>query len=115
MDFEKAQHLLARYNVVERKPAIAQQTVSGLALVAELREDWKEAEGRLRELLKLTPEALVARQRLARALFWQGRRGRRLQGLDGGQEHRPRECNQAQHQGDLPLPGSRHGPVLQPV
>ena len=50
-----------------------QQMLSGIAQVAEANEDWKEAEARLRDLLKLAPEDLVAHQRLARALFWQGK------------------------------------------
>ena len=42
--------------------------------MAEDREDWKEAESRLRELLKLAPEDVVVLQRLAHSLFWQGKR-----------------------------------------
>jgi tetratricopeptide (TPR) repeat protein len=72
MDFEKAQTLLAKYTNAQRKPAMQQQTHSGLAAVAELHEEWKEAEAHLRDLLKLSPENLVAHQRLARCLFWQG-------------------------------------------
>jgi tetratricopeptide (TPR) repeat protein len=39
--------------------------------VAEAREDWKEAEARLRELLKLAPSDLQSHERLAKSLFWQ--------------------------------------------
>ena len=72
MDFDKAKQMLATYTNDERKGAMEQQTMSGIAQVAEADEDWKEAEARLRDLLKLAPEDLVAHQRLARALFWQG-------------------------------------------
>ena len=44
MDFEKAKQLLAAYTNAERKGAMEQQMMSGIALVAEAREDWKEAE-----------------------------------------------------------------------
>ena len=47
------------------------QSLSGLAQAAEAREDWKEAESRLRDLLKLAPDNVVVRQRLAHALFGQ--------------------------------------------
>lgn len=70
-DFDKAKALLATYTNAERKSAIEQQMLSGVAQVSEAREDWKEAESRMRELLKLAPEDLVAHQRLARSLFWQ--------------------------------------------
>ena len=73
MDFEKAKQLLATYTNAKRKGAMEQQILSGIAQVAEAREDWKEAESRLRDLLKLAPEDLVAHQRLARSLFWQGK------------------------------------------
>ena len=44
MDFDKAKQLLATYTNDERKAAMEQQTMSGIAQVAESREDWKEAE-----------------------------------------------------------------------
>ena len=72
MDFEKAQQLLARYRNYDRKAVLQRQTCNGLAQVAEAREDWVETEKQLRELLKLAPEDLLAQQRLARCLFWQG-------------------------------------------
>jgi predicted Zn-dependent protease len=55
----------------DRKPAPEQQTLRGLARLAESLEDWPDAEAQLRELLKLVPDDLVVRQRLAKALFWQ--------------------------------------------
>ncbi len=72
MDFDKAQQLLAQYTNAHRKKILEQQTMSGIAQVAESREDWKVAEARLQDLLKLAPEDLVAHQRLAHSLFWQG-------------------------------------------
>ena len=73
-DLEKARQLLATYTNATRKGALEQQTLSGLALLAELRKDWKETESLLRELLKIAPADLLARQRLARSLFWQYKR-----------------------------------------
>jgi len=73
MDFDKAKQLLATYTNADRKGAMEQQTISGIAQVAETREEWKEAESRLRDFLKLSPEDLVGHQRLARSLFWQGK------------------------------------------
>ena len=72
LDFDKAKQLLASYTNTDRKGAMEQQMKSGVALLAESRQDWKAAEALLRELLKLAPEDLVAHQRLARALFLQG-------------------------------------------
>jgi len=74
LDFDKAKALLATYTNAERKSAMEQQTKSGIALLAESRQDpehWKMAQTLLEELLKLAPDDLVAHQRLARAMFWQ--------------------------------------------
>ncbi len=71
LDFDKAKQLLASYTNADRKAAMEQQTKSGIALLAESRQDWQTAETLLRDLLKVAPEDLVAHQRLARALFWQ--------------------------------------------
>jgi tetratricopeptide (TPR) repeat protein len=73
MDFDKAKQLLETYANKDRKGAMEQQTLSGIAQLAEASEDWKGAESRLRKLLELAPEDLVAHQRLARSLFWQGK------------------------------------------
>ena len=70
-DFEKAKQSLAAYTNAQRKGGMEQQILSGIAQVAEVREDWKEAESRLRELLQLAPEDVFVLQRLAHALFWQ--------------------------------------------
>ncbi|MGO9112431.1 MAG: tetratricopeptide repeat protein [Thermoguttaceae bacterium] len=72
-DFDKAKQLLPAYTNTERKAGMEQQVLNGTAQVAEAREDWKEAESRLKELLKLAPENLDAHQRLAKSLFWQGK------------------------------------------
>jgi tetratricopeptide (TPR) repeat protein len=53
-------------------------TLSGIAQVAEVRQNWKEAEAKLRKLLQVMPEDLVAYQRLARSLFWQGPAGQNV-------------------------------------
>ena len=74
MDFEKAKQLLAGYNVAKRKKAkevLALDAASGIARVAEIREDWPQAESCLREVWQLDPENVFTYQRLARALFRQ--------------------------------------------
>lgn len=71
MDFDKAKALLAAHARPERKGTIELQILSGMAQVAEIREDWKEAEARLRDLLKLAPKDLLTHRRLAQTLFWQ--------------------------------------------
>ena len=73
MNFEKARQLLATYTNAARKGTLQQAMLNSLALLAEVRQDWKEAETRLRELLKVVPEYPFAHQRLARCLFWQGK------------------------------------------
>ena len=55
LDFDKAKQLLAAYTNAERKGVMEQQVLSGIAQVAEVRQDWKEAETRLRDLLKWRP------------------------------------------------------------
>jgi tetratricopeptide (TPR) repeat protein len=71
LDFAKANQLLANYTNVDRKPIIQQQALSGMASVAERREQWAQAQQRLEEFLKESPNDIVALQRLARAKFWQ--------------------------------------------
>jgi tetratricopeptide (TPR) repeat protein len=73
MDFDKSQALLKAYTNAGRKGAIELQILSGIAQVAEFREDWKEAETGLRAFLEKSPKDLLARQRLARCLFWQNK------------------------------------------
>ena len=86
MLFDKAKQLLEKYSAnADRKAAMEQQVLSGVAEVAEANasnsdfntdrqlEEWKTAETRLRDLVKLAPDNLQGRQRLARALFWQGK------------------------------------------
>jgi tetratricopeptide (TPR) repeat protein len=70
-DFEKARSLLAAYPNEKRKKELEIKTMSGIAQVAEAREDWKTAEDRLRDILVKSPDDLGARQRLARCLFQQ--------------------------------------------
>ena len=73
LSFDKAKAMLAKYTNAERKGALEQQTLSGMAVLAEARGDWKEAEARLRDLLKVAHGDLVTHERLARSLFWQGK------------------------------------------
>jgi tetratricopeptide (TPR) repeat protein len=72
-DLDTAKEKLATYTNTDRKQAMEQQMLSGIAQVAEAREDWKDDETRLRELLKVAPEDLPTHQRLAKSLFWQGK------------------------------------------
>ncbi len=74
MGYEKAYQLLAKYQgPAQRKEDLLHGALSGIAQVAEVRQNWHEAELRLRDLLKLAPTDVTAQQRLARALFWQGK------------------------------------------
>jgi tetratricopeptide (TPR) repeat protein len=70
-DYKQAQELLKNYTNASRKTGIEIQMLSGLAQVDEFWENWKDAESRLREILKLAPDDLGAHQRLAKCLFWQ--------------------------------------------
>ncbi|MGA2256424.1 MAG: hypothetical protein ABSG53_17385 [Thermoguttaceae bacterium] len=95
IDFHKAEQLLATYNTTPKhKATIEHETLSGIARVAEAQENWKEAEPALRDLLKVIPEDLVAHQRLARSLFWQGKAGdayeilRKAKGIDRANSRR---------------------------
>ncbi len=73
LDFDKAQQLLAKYTSARRKKILEQQTMSGIAQVAEANKNWKEAEARLRDYLNLAPEDPLGHQRLAHSLFWQSK------------------------------------------
>jgi tetratricopeptide (TPR) repeat protein len=73
MDFQKAQQLLTTFTDARRKNALEQQALSGVAQLAAAREDWNEAETRLREFLKNSPDDLPAHQHLARSLFRQSK------------------------------------------
>jgi tetratricopeptide (TPR) repeat protein len=55
----------------ERKKALEPRTLSGLASVAEAREDWPLAEKDLKALLVLNPKDTMVLQRLGRARFQQ--------------------------------------------
>jgi len=72
MDYYKARQLLANMTG-EQKGDVEHQALSGIVRVAEVRQNWKEAESVLREMLRLYPEDTIAYQRLARALFRQGK------------------------------------------
>ena len=73
MDFDKAKQLLEKYTNTERKGAMEQQALSGIAVTAEACQDWSKAETCLRDLLKLAPEDLPVHERLAHSLFLQGK------------------------------------------
>jgi tetratricopeptide (TPR) repeat protein len=72
--FLRAQQLLATFDKSpKRKEILEPQTISGLASVDQAREKWKDAQTQLEALLKLSPKDAVAMQRLAVALFQQGK------------------------------------------
>ena len=86
MEFDKAKQLLAVYTNEKKKGTLESQMLSNIAQMAERcaqmaesraegQEDWKEAESRLRDYLKLDTarESLWGHQHLARALFQQGK------------------------------------------
>ncbi|NQU24728.1 MAG: hypothetical protein HQ567_25885 [Candidatus Nealsonbacteria bacterium] len=71
--FGKASQLMAGFQGdADRKKALQQKVLGGLASVALAREDWTGAETQLLELLKLNDKNVPAMQQLARALFKQG-------------------------------------------
>jgi tetratricopeptide (TPR) repeat protein len=72
-EFQNAEKLFGKYTNKARKSAIEPWMLSGMASLAELQADWKQADVRLRRMLTLAPEDLIAHQRLARALFLQGK------------------------------------------
>jgi tetratricopeptide (TPR) repeat protein len=74
LDFTKAKQLLAGSPDSDHKKLVERDALNGMAQVAERREQWAEAEKRLREYLKKYPEDIDALQRLAHTLFWQSSR-----------------------------------------
>lgn len=72
MLFEKAATLIAAFDKnAKRKENMQPRMLSGLAAVAEAREDWPEAQKQLEAWLKVDPKNAVAMQRLGRSLFQQ--------------------------------------------
>jgi tetratricopeptide (TPR) repeat protein len=72
LDLDKAKQLLENYKNVKRKDAIEQQVMSGIALLAESRQEpagWKTAETILKKLLTIAPRDLGFHERLAKAQF----------------------------------------------
>lgn len=74
LNFSKA-HSLAKNDKWSQKDRsrFLMDCLNGLAAVAEVRKDWKSAEVSLAKWLELEPMNSVARQRLARSLFFQER------------------------------------------
>ncbi len=70
MLFAKADELLKAFDKSDkRKKILVQRVLSGLAAVAEARDDWKTAQKYLEAWVKAEPESANALQRLGRALF----------------------------------------------
>ena len=67
--YAKAESLMAAFSNAERKKNLEPRIYSGLAGVAESREDWETAKGHLNAWLKIQSDNTTALQRLARALF----------------------------------------------
>ena len=112
MDFDKAKQLLASYTNAKRKAAMEQQTLSGIAQVAEAGENWKDAEVRLRDLLKIAPDDLLAHQRLARALFWQGKAQESYDMLKAAKAIDRENAKKNKTKEVFLTPGGHHGQVL---
>ena len=116
-DYDKAREMLKGYTIKERKGAMEAQTLSGIAQVAESKEDWKEAEARLQG----PAEGHARRSEPGRPpapgpgpILADSRQGR-LRDLEGGQEARHGECRQEPYAGGLPHARGHHGPVLRSV
>jgi tetratricopeptide (TPR) repeat protein len=71
MLFEKAFSLLGKVGSTKRKELLTPQVLSGLAHVAEAREDWAGAQRQLEAWLALEPKNMAAMQRQAQCLFQQ--------------------------------------------
>jgi tetratricopeptide (TPR) repeat protein len=70
--YQKAEKLVQSFNENPlRKENFQKRVLNGLALVAEARQQWEEAEGLLRQYLKLDAKNATIHQRLGRALFQQ--------------------------------------------
>jgi tetratricopeptide (TPR) repeat protein len=72
LDFQKVQSLLPKFEKsAKQKNEIEATLYSGLASVAEARENWAEAKKELEAALKIDPSSTVVLQRLARCLVQQ--------------------------------------------
>ncbi len=70
--YQKADGLNAKFEAsVKRKDFLQPRILSGLATIAEVHDNWSEAQKQLEAWLKLDPKSAVALQRLARCLFQQ--------------------------------------------
>ena len=70
--YQKADKLVEAFNENPiRKENFQKRVLNGLALVAEARQQWEEAEGLLRQYLKMDAKNASVHQRLGRALFQQ--------------------------------------------
>ena len=71
--YSKANDLLKEYDAnPQRRKNLNIRAQAGMAAVLEAREQWKEAENSLRQVLQLDNKNLIVMSRLARALFKQG-------------------------------------------
>jgi predicted Zn-dependent protease len=71
VDIDRASRLLASDSNEPRRKIIEPLILNALAAVSERRERWAEAEVRLGQYLKKSPDDAIAMQRVARAQFWQ--------------------------------------------
>ena len=70
--YDKANALIAQYDAnPKRKKNLAIRIASGMAGVAEVREDWAAAQAQLNKFIALAPENVAAKTRLGRVLFMQ--------------------------------------------
>ncbi len=89
--FQKGSALLKKFDRSQkRKDVLAKRVVAGLAATAEARQQWAVAQGYLQQWLKLDAANTTAMQRLARALFRQGKASEALDQLKAAEAADPK-------------------------
>jgi len=87
---EQAASLLRNFDRSQkRKDLLTTRVLAGLAAAAEARRQWPVAEQHLLQWLKADPKSVAAMQRLARALFQQGRASEALDRLKAAEAADP--------------------------
>jgi tetratricopeptide (TPR) repeat protein len=82
LDFTKAASLMKNFSAsAERKAKLTPRTLSDLAAISEIREDWATMQQRLDDCLKSDPKNVAVMQRIAKALFQQRKANEALEKL----------------------------------
>ncbi len=103
---EKAYNLNKAYDAnPKRKDLFTRQIYSGMATVSEQRRDWDRASTALSYWLQLDPQSAVAKQRLARVEFMQGKHDQAYQTLQA--------AKQLDTSGKMPAPELTMGQLFQ--